>query len=255
MGVLAFSLVKQSSFYFSNLTTILLFWVPRPSTIYVTTDLVTSLALLNVPLSILGLCPPLTRIVLTSLIKLNLITNYLTPIQSHLNYHHYPVSALCKPMTYPFPNHYSIVSTLDNPLNTHHMQTCSKSGITKKKAFTANTRVDYLQIKPLNLKIASQILAWTDAMESEFDVLQRQGTWSLVPPPFGHNIIGCRWVYKLKRNLYDVISHYKVRLVAKGFHQQAGPQVQQNLQFYCETSQSSYHPLLGGLTPVVSLST
>ena len=58
-------------------------------------------------------------------------------------------------------------------------------------------------------------------MQSEFDALQRQNTWTLVPPPPGQNVIGCRWVYKLKRNSDRSISRYKARLVAKGFHQQA----------------------------------
>ena len=58
-------------------------------------------------------------------------------------------------------------------------------------------------------------------MQSEFDALQRQSTWSLVPPPPGQNIIGRRWVYKLKRNSDGSISRYKACLAAKGFHQQA----------------------------------
>ena len=97
------------------------------------------------------------------------------------------------------------------------MQTCSKSRITKKTVLTASTRVDYLLIEPLKLKIASQIIFWTDAMEFEFDALQRQGTWSMVPPPFSHNIIGCYWVYKLKRNLDGVISHTIPDLSLKDF--------------------------------------
>uniref|UniRef100_A0A2N9JB37 Reverse transcriptase Ty1/copia-type domain-containing protein n=1 Tax=Fagus sylvatica TaxID=28930 RepID=A0A2N9JB37_FAGSY len=59
-------------------------------------------------------------------------------------------------------------------------------------------------------------------MASEFDALHRQHTWSLVPPCADQNIIGCRWVYKIKRNTDGSISRYKARLVAKGFHQQAG---------------------------------
>uniref|UniRef100_A0A2N9H7M7 Reverse transcriptase Ty1/copia-type domain-containing protein n=1 Tax=Fagus sylvatica TaxID=28930 RepID=A0A2N9H7M7_FAGSY len=59
-------------------------------------------------------------------------------------------------------------------------------------------------------------------MDEEFSALQRQHTWSLVPPPIGKNIVGCKWVFKLKRTSDGSISHYKARLVAKGFHQQYG---------------------------------
>jgi hypothetical protein len=56
-------------------------------------------------------------------------------------------------------------------------------------------------------------------MNEEFYALQRQHTWSLVPSPLGKNIVGCKWVFKLKRNSDGTISRYKARLVAKGFHQ------------------------------------
>ena len=36
------------------------------------------------------------------------------------------------------------------------------------------------------------------------------------------NLVGCKWVFKLKLNSDGSISKYKARLVAKGFHQQAG---------------------------------
>jgi hypothetical protein len=36
------------------------------------------------------------------------------------------------------------------------------------------------------------------------------------------NLVGCKWVYKIKRNADGLVSRYKARLVAKGFHQQAG---------------------------------
>ena len=59
-------------------------------------------------------------------------------------------------------------------------------------------------------------------MASEFEALQWQHTWSLVPYSSNQNIVGCRWVYKIKRATDGSISRYKARLVAKGFHQQAG---------------------------------
>ena len=37
-------------------------------------------------------------------------------------------------------------------------------------------------------------------MAEEFSALQRQGTWSLVPFSPNKHIVGCRWVYKIKRH-------------------------------------------------------
>lgn len=39
-------------------------------------------------------------------------------------------------------------------------------------------------------------------------------------PHPAQNVVGCKWVYKLKRNSDGSINCYKTRLVAKGFHQQ-----------------------------------
>uniref|UniRef100_A0A2N9EK04 Reverse transcriptase Ty1/copia-type domain-containing protein n=1 Tax=Fagus sylvatica TaxID=28930 RepID=A0A2N9EK04_FAGSY len=102
------------------------------------------------------------------------------------------------------------------------MTTRSKSGISKKKVFSTATTLDYLQTEPPNYTIASKIPEWRVAMASEFEALQQQHTWSLVPPSPSQNIVGCRWVYKIKRATDGSVSRYKARLVAKGFHQQAG---------------------------------
>jgi hypothetical protein len=50
--------------------------------------------------------------------------------------------------------------------------------------------------------------------------LVRNGTWHLVPPQKGNNIIDCKWVYKIKINAYGILDRYKARLVTKGFKQQ-----------------------------------
>ena len=59
-------------------------------------------------------------------------------------------------------------------------------------------------------------------MDEEFSALQRQQTWSLVTAAPNINLVGCKWVYKLKLHSDGSIARYKARLVAKGFHQQAG---------------------------------
>jgi hypothetical protein len=105
--------------------------------------------------------------------------------------------------------------------NIHPMQTRLKSGITKKKAFHTHTP-DYLDTEPPSFTVASSLSPWVQAMEDEFSALHRQQTWTLVPPDPSQNVVGCKWVYKVKRNSDGTVSRYKARLVAKGFHQQPG---------------------------------
>jgi len=59
-------------------------------------------------------------------------------------------------------------------------------------------------------------------MNVEFDALLQNQTWTLVPPSSNQNIIGCKWVFWLKRKADGSIDRHKARLVAKGFHQQSG---------------------------------
>jgi len=63
---------------------------------------------------------------------------------------------------------------------------------------------------------------WCDAMDAEYQALLKNQTWHLVPRPKGKNIIGCKWVYKVKRKSDGTIDRYKARLVAKGFEQRYG---------------------------------
>uniref|UniRef100_A0A2N9IVZ2 Reverse transcriptase Ty1/copia-type domain-containing protein n=1 Tax=Fagus sylvatica TaxID=28930 RepID=A0A2N9IVZ2_FAGSY len=60
------------------------------------------------------------------------------------------------------------------------------------------------------------------SMNLEFDALMKNGTWVLTSPSPSQNLIGCKWVYRIKRHADGSIERYKARLVAKGFHQQPG---------------------------------
>ncbi|KAK0573100.1 hypothetical protein LWI29_002997 [Acer saccharum] len=59
-------------------------------------------------------------------------------------------------------------------------------------------------------------------MSEEYDALIHNSTWTLVPPKHTQNVVGCKWVFKIKRNPDGTIARYKARLVAKGFHQRPG---------------------------------
>ena len=110
------------------------------------------------------------------------------------------------------------------------MVTRSKKGISKPKAMLAKTtssstkatKPDYTITEPPSFKIAIQYQQWCKAMDEKFAALQRQGTWSLMPHSPTQNVVGCKWVFKLKHNNDGSISKYKARLVAIGFHQQYG---------------------------------
>ena len=69
---------------------------------------------------------------------------------------------------------------------------------------------------------AMKIPEWRRAMSEEFDALVCNGTWDLVPSNALTNVVGCKWVFRIKRAPNGSISRYKARLVAKGFHQRPG---------------------------------
>jgi hypothetical protein len=59
-------------------------------------------------------------------------------------------------------------------------------------------------------------------MDSEYEALMKNWTWHLVPLPKGKNVIGCKWVYKVKKHADGTMDRYKARLVAKGYKQRYG---------------------------------
>ncbi|GKA17967.1 retrotransposon protein, putative, ty1-copia subclass [Tanacetum coccineum] len=75
---------------------------------------------------------------------------------------------------------------------------------------------------PTSHQLALTEPKWRTAMEDEFDALQKNNTWVLVPRPTGVNVVGCKWIFKLKQHPDGSIDKYKARVVARGFTQQYG---------------------------------
>jgi Reverse transcriptase (RNA-dependent DNA polymerase)/gag-polypeptide of LTR copia-type/Pol polyprotein, beta-barrel domain len=63
---------------------------------------------------------------------------------------------------------------------------------------------------------------WKSACQLEFDTLTGYGTWTLVERPPNTNIVGNRWVFRIKRDNLGNINRWKARLVAQGFSQIPG---------------------------------
>lgn len=59
-------------------------------------------------------------------------------------------------------------------------------------------------------------------MEKEITALNNDHTWDFVVLPKGKKAIGCKWVYKIKKNVDGSIERYKAILVAKGSTQKYG---------------------------------
>ncbi|KAI5347902.1 hypothetical protein L3X38_000789 [Prunus dulcis] len=106
------------------------------------------------------------------------------------------------------------------------MQTRSKSRIIRKKALLASVQdsggTDMSLVEPVSYKSAIKVLVWLQAMKEEVNALHTQGTWSLVQLPANKNLVGCKWISKIKRHSDGSIARHKARLVAKGFSQEPG---------------------------------
>jgi len=73
---------------------------------------------------------------------------------------------------------------------------------------------------PLTLKQAQtspDADSWNAACDQELLMLKKLGTWVLVDPPAGHNIVANKWVFKCKAD-----GRFKARLIAPGFTQKHG---------------------------------
>ncbi|KAL6316066.1 hypothetical protein AAG906_015573 [Vitis piasezkii] len=63
---------------------------------------------------------------------------------------------------------------------------------------------------------------WRKVMEKEIDLIEKNETWKLVEKPKGKEIIGVKWIYRVKYHFDGRVQRLKAKLVAKGYSQQTG---------------------------------
>jgi len=69
---------------------------------------------------------------------------------------------------------------------------------------------------------SSKSQKWIGVMKEEIKSMRDNDVWDLVELLEGVKPIGCKWIFKTKRNSMGNIERYKARLVAKGFTQREG---------------------------------
>ncbi|RDX99067.1 hypothetical protein CR513_17940, partial [Mucuna pruriens] len=63
---------------------------------------------------------------------------------------------------------------------------------------------------------------WRQVMEKEIKAIRKNDTWELSNLPKGHQAIGVKWVFKIKKNAKGEVERCEERLVAKEYKQQHG---------------------------------
>ncbi|KAK0575798.1 hypothetical protein LWI29_007214 [Acer saccharum] len=105
------------------------------------------------------------------------------------------------------------------------MLTRSKNGIFRPRAFLTNCSLlsrFLTKLEPKSVKIAMADPTWLNAMNAEFEALQKNKTWSLVPALDNMNIVGSKWVFQTMFNQDGSILKHKARWVVKEFYQTPG---------------------------------
>ena len=104
----------------------------------------------------------------------------------------------------------------------------------ERKSAIPNDYVVYLQESEVDLGINDDPVSfsqavecddsdkWINAMKDELKSMDDNQVWDLVELPKGCKKVGCKWVFKTKRDSNGNVERYKARLVAKGFTQKDG---------------------------------
>nr|GFA41110.1 retrovirus-related Pol polyprotein from transposon TNT 1-94 [Tanacetum cinerariifolium] len=83
-------------------------------------------------------------------------------------------------------------------------------------------------VEPKTYKEALTQSCWIKAMQEELNEFERLEVWELVPRPDQVIVITLKWIYKVKLNELGGISKNKARLVARGYRQEEGIDIEES---------------------------
>lgn len=111
----------------------------------------------------------------------------------------------------------------------HPMTTRQKDNTRSKKQFPDH--VTFLATKrtlppspplnePTSFTMENKFAEWREAMANELNTLAHNNTRILVLSSPKQHIIGCKWIYKVKKKASGSIERHKDRIVTKGYSQE-----------------------------------
>ena len=114
----------------------------------------------------------------------------------------------------------SVPNTTTPPPAPTRVSTHQRKPVNKLNLCTTVT--PFLDKIPTSVAEALKDPQWRKAMAEEINAQLENRTWDLVSYVVAHNIVMCRWIFTIKRNVDGSVQRYKARLVAKGFSQRPG---------------------------------
>ncbi|GJR92333.1 retrovirus-related pol polyprotein from transposon TNT 1-94 [Tanacetum coccineum] len=119
----------------------------------------------------------------------------------------------------------SPIKALDNktPLEAWNGRKPSEEEKKEGTSFPTNNLQDEAHVEqPESFEEVVREESWKKAMEDEIQVIKKNNTWELTDRPSDKDVIGVKWVHKVKFNADGSVQRNKARLVAKGYSQQPG---------------------------------
>ncbi|GAA0157982.1 transmembrane signal receptor [Lithospermum erythrorhizon] len=121
------------------------------------------------------------------------------------------------------PSQPAVTIPVKQSLPLTRMVTRSQTNSLKPRVFNVSKYpLRNVLVEPSCYSQAKEYPEWQTAMQEEYDALVKNQTWSLVPAPSHHNIVNCKWIYRVKKHADGSFQRCKARLVATGVSQQYG---------------------------------